>query len=237
MLPRFFHCSKQEARAVAVDICPAVVVPERTLATAVPPEPAAVPSTDAVETPAGGRAAPAEAARGPGPQTRLAPAASNSTVKVNGWREGNDGASELALAPLPVGGKRDALTPLTRDRARLHVTVSRRLLEKLEAARAALSHVHPGASAGELLEAGLDLLLAEHAKRKGLVQRPRPPRRVAAGSVPAHVKREVWKRDGGRCQWPVEDGEVCGSRLRVELDHVIPKARGGPATVPGMRLL
>ena len=55
--------------------------------------------------------------------------------------------------------------------------------------------------------------------------------------VPAHVKRAVWARDGGRCQWPVEGGGICGSTLRIELDHVVPRARGGPSTVENTRLL
>ena len=49
--------------------------------------------------------------------------------------------------------------------------------------------------------------------------------------------REVWERDGGRCQWPVASGGVCGSTVRVEVDHRLPKARGGPATVENLRCL
>ncbi len=128
--------------------------------------------------------------------------------------------------------------PVTAELSRLHVTVSHRFLEKLEAARAALSHARPGATAEEILEAGLDLVLAQHAKRKGLVEKPRkvaPP--AKSDRVPAHVRRAVWTRDGGRCQWPVDGGGICGSTLRVELDHVVPRARGGPSTVEGTRLL
>jgi hypothetical protein len=46
--------------------------------------------------------------------------------------------------------------PLTADLRRLHLTVSKRFLEKLEAARDALSHSHPGADAEAILEAGRD---------------------------------------------------------------------------------
>jgi 5-methylcytosine-specific restriction endonuclease McrA len=120
------------------------------------------------------------------------------------------------------------------------VTVSRRFLDKLEKARAALSHSHPDAGVEEILEAGLDLVLAARARRKGAARRPlERPRPSRPGHVPARVRREVWARDQGRCQWPVSGaaGGICGSTLRVEIDHVLPRARGGPSTAEGTRLL
>ena len=36
VLPKFFHCSKQEAKQVAVEILPAAVVPRRTVVTEIP---------------------------------------------------------------------------------------------------------------------------------------------------------------------------------------------------------
>jgi 5-methylcytosine-specific restriction endonuclease McrA len=51
------------------------------------------------------------------------------------------------------------------------------------------------------------------------------------------VKRAVWIRDDGRCQWPLEGGGVCGSTLRAEIDHVFPLARGGTSTVENTRVL
>ena len=132
----------------------------------------------------------------------------------------------------------DSADPLDAKLSRVHWTVPRKLLEKLEAARDALSHSHPGASNAEILEAGLDLLLAAHAKKKGLVEKPlAKPRLSKQGRyVPAHVRREVWKRDGGRCQFRFESGEICGSTCRVEVDHLQPVALGGVATVEGCRL-
>jgi hypothetical protein len=32
--------------------------------------------------------------------------------------------------------------------------------------------------------------------------------------VPAHVKRAVWERDGGRCQWKLDGGGVCDTQGR-----------------------
>src|SRR6266567_870564 len=75
-------------------------------------------------------------------------------------------------------------------------------------------------------------------KRKGLVEKPRrEPPPAKPDHVPAHVKRAVWKRDGGRCQWPVQGGGICGSTHQVELDHVTPRGRGGPPTVENTRCL
>lgn len=118
--------------------------------------------------------------------------------------------------------------------------MSKRFLDKLEAARAALSHSLPCATTELILEVALDLLLARDARRKGLVAKPRPaPRHPPPGlrQVPAAVRRAVWERDAGRCQWPVESGGICGSTYQVELDHTRPIAQGGRSTVEGMRLL
>jgi len=117
-------------------------------------------------------------------------------------------------------------------------------MEKLDAARDALSHSHPGADVEAILEAGLDLLIERAAKRKGICTKPKAakPLAPAAGEtdsdhIPAAVKREVWIRDGGRCQWALDGGGICGSTHRVQFDHIIPRARGGKSAVANLRLL
>jgi hypothetical protein len=147
-------------------------------------------------------------------------------------------AAALASAPAP----RLEVEPLTPAVTRLHLSVSPAFLEKLEAARLALSHSLPGASAEDVLSAGLDLLLERDARRQGLVAKPRPapPEDEAAPGathLPAAVRREVWKRDGGCCQWPVDSGGVCGSRVRVQFDHIDMRVDGGKPTASNARLL
>jgi len=57
-------------------------------------------------------------------------------------------------APLPAP---DAVEPLTAELTRLHVTVPRRLLAKLEAPGPRCLTQTPGAGMAEILEAGLDV--------------------------------------------------------------------------------
>jgi len=120
--------------------------------------------------------------------------------------------------------------------------VSPAFLEKLEEARLALSHSVPGATVEDVLSTGLDLILDRDRKRKALVANPRPAPTEAsaepgASYIPAAVRREVWQRDQGRCQWKLDSGGVCGSRLRVELDHVKLRCRTAKPLASELRLL
>jgi 5-methylcytosine-specific restriction endonuclease McrA len=201
VLPRFFYLSKQEAKAVAVEICPAAVVPRREVVTKVVPE-------VVTEVP---RAPPFHPGETPPP-------------------------TQPALAPAE---QLTSFVPLTPNLQRLHMTVSKLFVEKLDAARKGQGHAQPGASAEKVIEAALDLLLAQQAKRRAEVKKPQQNPRPAKnpGHVTASVKRAVWSRDEGRCTWPLDSGGICGSTLRLEIDHIVPRGKGGASTVDGCRLL
>ena len=51
------------------------------------------------------------------------------------------------------------------------------------------------------------------------------------------TKRIVWERDGGCCVWPLAGGGGCGSRRRIQFDHILAGARGGSAEPENIRLL
>jgi hypothetical protein len=140
--------------------------------------------------------------------------------------------------------------PLTADLRRLHLTVPKRVIDKFDAARDALSHSHPGASLAEIVEVGLNFILERTAKRRGLVKNPRkkaaPPGELATPGkeapvaakdpgryVAADVRRAIWERDHGQCQWAIDGGGICGSTYQVEVDHASkPFAKGGRILKP-----
>jgi Holliday junction resolvasome RuvABC ATP-dependent DNA helicase subunit len=48
--------------------------------------------------------------------------------------------------------------------------------------------------------------------------------------IPAEVRRAVWRRDQGKCT-------RCGSREKLEFDHIVPVSRGGSNTARNIELL
>ena len=57
-------------------------------------------------------------------------------------------------------------------------------------------------------------------------------------AIPAAVKREVWRRDRGRCRYVDRtSGRRCGSQHLLQIDHVVPYACGGAAEPNNLRLL
>ena len=64
------------------------------------------------------------------------------------------------------------------------------------------------------------------------------PRASALRFIPAAVKQEVWRRDQGCCSYvDPHSGRRCGSRFLLQMDHVVPVARGGGAEPGNLRLL
>ena len=67
---------------------------------------------------------------------------------------------------------------------------------------------------------------------------PTAKRRASGRAIPAAVRRQVWRRDGGRCSYvDRQTGRRCNSRHLIEIDHIVPYALGGGADPENLRLL
>jgi len=82
-----------------------------------------------------------------------------------------------------------------------------------------------GAPATQLTASAVTEFLHLTAHDMQLVKESTAERRIADD-----VKREVWRRDGGKCV-------RCGSRENLEYDHIIPLSKGGSNTVRNIELL
>ena len=157
------------------------------------------------------------------------------------------------MEPAPVARAPSLATvrPVSADTYSLRVTVDASFKQELDALKDLLAHKVPGGDLSAVLREAVRCALEKHGKRKGAVDPSRtrktapraqqqgeksPQSRKAREPIPAAVRREVWKRDGGRCAWCAADGRRCGSTWKLELDHVVPAALGGPSTADNLRL-
>lgn len=143
--------------------------------------------------------------------------------------EKRDCVRVIAVAPSGPAGKTPAL------RVTFGFQGSMALRDALDRIRELLSHKFPKGGYDEvLLEVAKDYL-QRHDPQKGLPGRL--PSVKGGSSIPAEVRREVWKRDGGCCSYAPVGGVACGTRRFLEFDHIKPRALGGKNTVANLRLL
>jgi 5-methylcytosine-specific restriction endonuclease McrA len=130
------------------------------------------------------------------------------------------------------------LHPIAPQQHVLRVTVSAEFVADLEAARRALSHKLPSGELAEVLHEGLRAVLANaDRRRRGTGQKsssnvPPPGSRY----VPAAVRDEVWRRDGGQCAFIGSTGHRCTSRHQLQVHHLHPFALGGPSIATNLAL-
>ena len=154
-------------------------------------------------------------------------------------------AATFELALLPEVTSRAELRPISAGLYSLRVTIDNACKAELDELTALLSHTTHGELAAVVREA-IRCAIAKHGKRKGAVkpERERAPRPAEAAApkpfdpraIPLAVRREVWKRDGGRCAWTSPDGRRCNSTWKLELDHIKPAALGGTPTADNLQV-
>ena len=153
--------------------------------------------------------------------------------------ESEAGAAVAALAEPEHPTPRPVVAPLAPGRYQVHFTVDAATHEKLRRAQDLLRREVPDGNLGVIVGRALTLLLDDVARRKlAATAKPRSSQGARSRSrhIPAHVKRAVWVRDGGRCAFVTARGRRCSERVLLEFHHREPYAIGGEATVANISL-
>ena len=135
--------------------------------------------------------------------------------------------------------ERPVVKPIAPQRFALQVAIDEETHDALRYAQDLLSHELPAGDVAAVLKMALEALIPELEKRRfAATDQPRAGKpSQSSRHIPAHVRRAVWKRDGGRCTFVSEDGHRCEERKFIQFDHELEVARGGEALASNIRLL
>ena len=153
----------------------------------------------------------------------------------------------VSMSSQPEAFRKDSVRTLTAVLSEIRFTASDELLQKIEKLKGLRAHVNPGASLAELFEDLCNLGLKQWdpaAKNSSIVcrtkslsspaaprVRPRQNDRVKKISISqAAIRRQVWLKAKSKCQ-------NCDSTYALEIDHILPRARGGDSSAENLRLL
>lgn len=170
----------------------------------------------------------------------------------------------LSRSSQPEALKPEKIRPISQNLNEVKCSVSDEVLSKIEKLKGLLAHSNPNISLAELLDKLCDLGIKEwdlgvrrsgahskkvnkqDARRKDQAKAPQPqvasdspaPARVTVRQNPntkrMHIsnpiQREVWRNANSQC-------EQCGSTHALQIDHIIPKAKGGQDDTENLRLL
>jgi len=146
-----------------------------------------------------------------------------------------------------------------KQKFKLEFMVNPEFLKKVEEIRSELSRKYPSGVSFEIL---FNIVMDEYLerrsherrikrrekeksskkrKRKSLSEDNRKREKKKSGrrtrDIPAAVRDEVYRRDKGRCSFVGRNGTRCNSTWNLEIDHIVPFARGGDSSPCNLRLL
>ena len=140
-----------------------------------------------------------------------------------------------ARGPTPVPAKPAAaskqIVALAPRRYKIEITVDQDTHDKLRSLQDLLRHQLPSVDPAMIVSRAIHLLLEKTLRKKAaLTKAPRPDHEPSAKrtrAIPATVRREVWKRDRGRCAFVDAQGRRCRATSAIEYHHEMPYGKGG----------
>jgi len=130
--------------------------------------------------------------------------------------------------------------PLGAERYCVRFVADNETHAQLQELRSLLRFSIPDGDVAKILARAIDALLQQVRRQKiGSCSSPRSARtstpefevvpsdaaKKSSRHIPAAIRREVWKRDGGRCTFLSRKGRQCGSAQFLEFHHQLPWAR------------
>jgi len=162
---------------------------------------------------------------------------SGATHKNRSLNTSANPTAATVAAPKSHNDHSEILSPL---KYKIQFTASEEFKEKLNKAKDLMRHRCQDGNLEKVFGKALDLLLESELKKKaGKTLNPRNMKIKSKNtrSIPAEVKRKVWHRDQGQCQFKSVKGQSCGATGFLQFDHIRSYAKGGTATFDNIQIL
>ena len=129
------------------------------------------------------------------------------------------------------------IEPLSATGVLLQMTLTADGYADLKRAKELLGHSIPDGDTVKVIERALRTLVDDLEKdRRARTSRPQTTVRPSKpGHIAASTRREVFARDGEQCTYMDIEGRRCACRMRLELDHIEPRALGGSDDASNLR--
>jgi 5-methylcytosine-specific restriction endonuclease McrA len=240
VMNRIRHKSQRTVDAIIAEYEPRAVLPSDRVRSVVVPVSAQMARVD---KPVDATAPVADLVESGGNEThRRSGGEKSSSVVSGGQDESRAGDREELQVKLAVPGAAQLERCLV-----VQFTARQHLMVKLDRVRALASHRLPvNAPLEQLIGFMAEYFIhredpgVRHVRREARPKDAAGPQtaKTASGrAIPARLRDEVFTRDGGRCSYVGPDGTQCGSTHVLQIDHVLPVARGGAASMDNLRLL
>src|SRR3984957_3846800 len=150
----------------------------------------------------------------------------------------------IRVNPSPLPKKLESQRLITEELTELKVVLERKTMEKLERIKELLSHQDSKMKTADLIDKLADQMLSkiDPEKKKGKntnsANNPKSPAPAQVKRyIPVQVKKAVWQRDEGKCSYiDSVTKKRCGSRFKVQFDHIHPHSMGGLNSRDNLRL-
>ena len=164
-------------------------------------------------------------------------------------------AKLFEISPLALPREKERVISATETEIRF--IADHELMAMLSELKGLLAHRLPSGANGDIIKCALGELVAGLRRQKmgdviivaenpaaGLAVAVPPVAAVSHGESPglrtylaAPLRREVWRRASGRCEFLTVDHKRCFSRHALEIDHIKPVAHGGTGELTNLRLV
>ncbi len=162
-------------------------------------------------------------------------------------------ASSLNLKPK----ENERATPQSNDTVRLEINLTREQFDKLQSIKSLLSHQIPDQNTGKILELLFDQFLNKNTftKSNSMTKSFMDCQKYAEDSdvesnddiktkkathnryIPVEVKKALFKKAQGCCEFVNEKGVRCRSRYKLQVDHYLtPFSQGGDHSLINLRI-